>query len=234
MTLKRLRIALAILNRNEEEGLSAVLPRLRLDGVDRVFAVDGHSTDRSLEILRQHGIPVLPQPSLGRGEAFRSAFDHARQDVDAIIFFSPDGNENPDDVPRFRPLLEQGADVVIASRMMTGGVNEEDEELLRFRKWANLAFSEMARLTWGRARPKISDPINGFRAITVAAWDRLRPDGPGYTIEYQTSIRAYKLGLVVKEFATIEGQRIGGQSNARSIPTGLRFLRLFANELVRR
>jgi hypothetical protein len=39
------------------------------------------------------------------------------------------------------------------------------------------------------------------------------------------SIRAMKLGLKVIEIPTIEGPRIGGVSTAKSIPTGLLFLK---------
>ena len=78
----------------------------------------------------------------------------------------------------------------------------------------------------------VTDSINGFRGITRKCWERIRPDGVGYTIEYQSTIRALKLNLKIAEFPTIEGQRIGGQSNARAIPTGLRFLRLLFRELL--
>ncbi len=225
-----MRIGLAILNRNEEAALPSVLPRLPRESVDLCFAVDGGSTDGSRAIFATHGIEVLPEASAGRGEAFRIAFDHARGKVDALVLFSADGNEEPTDIPRFRPALEAGAGLVIASRMLPGSVNEEDGSRLPIRKWANLAFGEAAHRRWGAGQPKISDPINGFRALTVAAWDRLQLDGRGYTIEYQSSIRAYKLGLPVAEFPTVEGQRIGGESGARSIPTGLRFLRLLLSE----
>ena len=226
-----MKIALVILNRNEEAALKVLLPQLPLHDVDCVFAVDGNSTDKSLALLHAHGIETLQQKALGRGEAFALAFAHARDKADALILFGPDGNENPADIPKFRAHLEAGADMVIASRMMHGARNEEDDTLLRPRKWANQLFALAAWAAWGRQRPRLTDPINGFRAITVAAWDKLQADGPGYTIEYQCSIRAYKLGLKTVEFATYEGERIGGQSGARAIPTGLRFVRLFLGEL---
>lgn len=224
------RVGLVILNRNEVEALPHILPKIPLDETDLVFAVDGGSTDGSRELLEQHGIPVLEQTSPGRGEAFRMAFDHAAGKVDALIMFSADGNEDPADIPRFRRAIDDGADMVIASRMMPGAANEEDAQRIRLRKWANLAFSELAYRTWGGARRRITDPINGYRAITLDAWRALAPDGPGYTIEYQTSIRAYKLGLEVHEFPTSEGPRIGGESNAKSVPTGLKFLQLYWQE----
>lgn len=41
----------------------------------------------------------------------------------------------------------------------------------------------------------MSDSINGYRAITRRAWRALALDAVGYTIEYQGTIRAMKLGL---------------------------------------
>lgn len=228
-----MKIGLAILNRNEAEALPTILPAIPRDAVDLLFAIDGGSTDGSRELLSASGIHVLSQPAPGRGEAFRLAFAHARDRVDALVFFSADGNEDPRDIPKFRAPLERGVDLVIASRMMTGAHNEEDDQLFKARKWANQAFSRVAHLTWGRGQPYITDPINGFRAITVRAWDHLSPDGDGYTIEYQTSIRAYRTHSAVFEFPTHEGARLGGVSQAKSVPTGLRFVALYLRELRR-
>lgn len=223
-----------ILNRNESDALPEVLPKIPRDAVEMLFAVDGNSTDGSPDMLAAHDIPVVKQSANGRGEAFRLAFDHAGDNVDALIFFSPDGNEDPGDVPRFREGFEAGSDMVIASRMMEGAVNEEDDSWFRPRKWANLVFNWMAFLTWGRGQKRVTDGINGYRAITCSAWDRIALDGSGYTIEYQSTIRAYKNRLRVTEFPTVEGQRIGGESNAKSIDTGLRFVKLYFKELFRR
>lgn len=232
-----MKLTLVVLTWNEIDGLTALWDKIPFDSVDEAFAVDGGSTDGSLEFYEQKGFRVLEQVSKGRGEAFRLAFEQASGD--ALLFFSPDGNEDPADIPRFRPFLEAGADMVIASRMMKGAHNEEDDAVFRWRKWANNAFNLGANITWNRRRGDgskrfISDTINGYRAITKDAWRKLLPDGPGYTIEYQTSIRAMKLGLDVVEFPTREGARIGGESYARSIPTGLKFIKLYTSELLRR
>ena len=60
---------------------------------------------------------------------------------------------------------------------------------------------------------------------------RLNPDSEGFGIEFQISIRALKLGYKIKEIQTYEGDRIGGQSTARTFATGWYFVKLLLREL---
>ncbi|HLD49839.1 MAG TPA: glycosyltransferase family 2 protein [bacterium] len=225
-----MRISLVLLVRNEIKGLEALFDRIPFAAADEVFCVDGASTDGSIEFLQKKGIRVYGQEKKGRGEAFRVAFEKASGD--AIVFYSPDGNEDPTDIPKFRPLLESGDDLVIANRMSGGGRNEEDAHFFKWRKWANQAFTLLAIWTWGKGK-RLADSINGFRAITRKAWQTLSPDGPGYTIEYQTSIRALKKGLRIAEFPTRESSRVEDREGSPSFQTGLAFLKLYFKELIK-
>jgi nitroreductase/glycosyltransferase involved in cell wall biosynthesis len=225
-----MRISLVILTRNEIVGSRIIIPLLPLAAVDEVICVDGGSTDGTVQFMQQNGIRVVGQSISGRGEAFRVAFRETTGD--ALLFFSPDGNETPEDIKHFRKFLEAGNDLVIATRMVAGAHNEEDDQFWRWRKWANHFFNYIANLTWNRG-PWISDTINGYRAITRNAWEKLQPDGSGYTIEYQSSIRAMKLGLRVAEFPTNESSRIDQQEGSPSIQTGIAFIKLYLSELRR-
>lgn len=223
-----MRITLVVLTFNEITGLREIFHKIPLDSVDEAFAVDGGSTDGTLDFFREKGFTVHVQDKRGRGEAFRLAFQKA--EGDAVLFFSPDGNEDPADIPKFRPWLEQDYDIVVGTRMVKGAHNEEDIRLFKPRKWANNAFNIMANLAWNRG-PWITDTINGFRAIKKDAWRKLALDGPGYTIEYQSSIRAFKLGLKIAEFPTYEDVRIDGREGAPGIKTGIAFVKMFFSEL---
>jgi glycosyltransferase involved in cell wall biosynthesis len=228
-----MKISLCLLTRNELACLKVIYPRIPKPGpqagFDDVFAIDGGSTDGTVEFFEQHGVPVIGQSRRGRGDAFLQAFKNV--DADAWIFFSPDGNEAIDDLPRFRTLLEQGADIVIASRMMKGAVNEEDRAVFRWRKWANNGFNLLANGLFRKRGPFVTDSINGFRAVRREAAQRLDLDALDYTIEYQMTIRALRFGLRIVEFPTVEGQRVAGETGAPSIPTGVRFLRRLYAEL---
>ena len=219
---------LIILTLNEREGVEKMLPLIPSGAVEEILCVDGGSTDGTIEFLREKGVRVVGQPRRGRGEAFRVAVREARHDV--LVMFSPDGNEDPADVPRLRAAVESGADLAIASRMMKGAFNEEDTEFLKWRKWANQTFTLIANALYNRRGPYITDTINGYRAFKKATFEALNPDGEGYTIEYQMSIRAMKKRLNIVEIPTHEGQRYG-YSKAGSIPTGLRMLKLLSREM---
>ena len=68
--------------------------------------------------MAEKGIPLLEQPIAGRGVAFRVAAEAV--DTDRLIFYSPDGNEDPADIVRLDDALLSGADLAIASRFAKG------------------------------------------------------------------------------------------------------------------
>ena len=115
--------------------------------------------------------------------------------------------------------------------MMRGAFNEEDVHWFRPRKWVNQAFTLIANLIWNRG-PYVTDTINGFRGVRRESFKRIKPDARGFVIEYQMSIRAMKLGLKISEIPTHEGARLGGESTAHALPTGLVSIRQLVNEIL--
>jgi len=217
---------LIILTRNEIEGVRETLKNIPFSAVDEYFAVDYKSTDGTVAFFEKHHIPIVHQKNPGRGEAFLLAAKKAKGKY--LIFFSPDGNENPNDIKKIIALCNNDNDLIIASRFMKGSRNEEDNELLKFRKWANQLFSLAVRFLWGG---KITDTINGYRGIKKDLFQKMQLDATGFAIEYQMTIRALKLQAKLVEFPTIEKNRIGGNSHASSIPTGIEFLYLLKKEI---
>ena len=227
MSKKKAKATLIILTRNEISGMKALIKKIPFNKVDDVFVIDYKSTDGTKEFVRKNKIKLINQIKPGRGEAFRLGVKQSKGSH--LIFFSPDGNENPKDIPRLLKLLSDGYDLVIASRFMPNSRNEEDDQLLKFRAWANQSFTFIINLLWNG---KLTDSINGYRAITKKAFKKLKLDAPGYVIEYQMSIRSLKNNLKITEIPTIEGNRIGGESGSKAIPTGILFLKYLLREIL--
>lgn len=221
-----IKTSVVILTFNEIEGITALFDKIPVGQVDEVFCVDGGSTDGTVEFLKERGIRVVPQDIHGRGQAFRIGIREAAGNY--CVFFGPDGNEDPADILKLLAKLDEGYDMAIASRFLPESRNDEDDRLFKWRAWANRSFTLLARLFWGG---KITDTINGFRAVTKDGFEIINVDAHGFAIEFQMSIRALKAGLKVAEIPTIEGDRIGGESTAHSFPTGWKILKILIREI---
>lgn len=225
-----MRVSLVFITKNEVVGLKAILPEINLAQFDQVYAIDAHSDDGTAELFAEYGVPVYSQKTKGLGAATLEAREHCN--TDAMIFFHPDGNENHHDLFKFVDHLKLGYELVIASRMIKGSFNEDDHKLFKWRKWANLGFALISNTLFGTRTCRVSDVVQGFRAITCYGFDRLYLDQTNCTIDYQMVIRSLKVRLKIAEFPTIEGERIAGATNFASIPTGIAELKMLWREIV--
>ena len=207
---------LVLLTLNEIDGLQQLWDDIPIDRFNTVVAVDGGSTDGTREFLTEKGVPILDQSIPGRGVAFRVAAEASR---DArLVYYSPDGNEDPADIERLDDLLLAGNDLAIASRFAVGSVNEETD-------WARPRARVNQTLTWVANKlfnqgVFVTDTINGFRAMHRRAFLDMDTSVKRFPIEYQISIRAMRRQWKIAEIPTVEGQRAGGESKAISWPVG--------------
>lgn len=226
-----MKISLLIIARNELRNIQLIYPLIvkqcKKYKIDFYF-IDGNSTDGTIDFFKNKKIKNFQQIYPGRGGAILSGLQLVKSD--AFIIFSPDGNENILDLHKFVAYLKSGNDLVIASRMMIGASNEEDIKFLKPRKWANNIFNLAVNIFFNHG-DYITDSINGFRAITASALNKISLDAMDYTIEYQMTIRCMKNKFKIYEFPTIEGQRKYGATGAPSFPTGLAFIKRFFIEL---
>ncbi len=222
---------LVLLVLNEIDGLRDCWDEIPVDDFREVVAVDGGSTDGTREFLSERNIPILDQNIPGRGVAFRVAADASQ--AERMVFYSPDGNEDPADIARLDDLLLQGARLAIARRFARDSVNEEDVGIFRPRSWVNQALTRIANVCFNDSGLFVTDTINGFRAIRREDLLELQTTVKRFPIEYQMSIRTMQRGWSIAELATIEGQRAGGESKALSWPVGKDHLKVLFSEIHR-
>ena len=88
------RFALFISTLNEIEGITKLFPKIGISSFDECYALDGGSTDGTIEFFEENGVEVIP--NVKKGEIFNAG---ARITAcENLVFFAPDGNEDPDDI----------------------------------------------------------------------------------------------------------------------------------------
>ena len=191
--------SLVLLVRNEIEGLRVIFPKTPFGSVDEIVAIDGHSTDDSVEYLRGKGIKVIRQQKLGRGNAMMEGVRATQGDV--IVFLSCDGNEDPADILKLIEKLKT-CDIAVASRFMKGGRTDDSDDPLLIRKWGNKFVTALVNLVWGA---NVTDSTNGLRGLRRSAWDRMLLDATYHETEFQMTIRERNSVCIYKRFPPLRG-----------------------------
>ena len=208
-----MKISLCLIVWNELQGCKADVPNLPREEFDEIFAVDGGSTDGTVEYLESQGIKVYRQPKRGLNAAYVHANEMAAGD--AVVVFFTKGTLPVSDLLKFRPLFDLGNKLIIASRQIAGSVNEEDHYFLRPRKWAVLLLAACAAFVWNKKGYWVRDVLHGFKGWERSAFNQMNILDVGLSIDIEMVVRAYKLDISRIEFPTRELSRDYGETHSK-------------------
>jgi len=173
---------------NEEHTIGDVVHSFRSQGFSHIMVVDGHSTDRTVEVAQRAGAHVLVQPGKGKGDALRYAFEQITQRY--IVLIDGDGTYDPTEVDRLLYPLERGYDHVIGERFtlaQKGGFR-------RLNRIGNLLLNRVFAAMYGE---DLVDILSGYRAFTTASILELRLGEYGFGIEAEMAVECIKRGQEV-------------------------------------
>jgi glycosyltransferase involved in cell wall biosynthesis len=212
---------------NEIGGLRSIWDNIPRELFSRIIVVDAKSTDGTLEFLADRKCEVLQQSKPGRGNAIREAMLQIGEDVIALM--ASDGNDDPRYIPALLAKIAEGYEVVSGSRFVEGGKTDDSDDPLGIRRLGNRFFTYLVNILW---KAHYTDSTYGMRAFTGNAWSKLGMNASRNETEFLMSIRSVKLGLKVCQIPIVEGRRTGGEVKARSLSTGLSFIRIILRELL--
>ena len=205
--------AIIILTLDEIDGVRAIVPKLNNDWAEEIIFVDGGSKDGTIEEAKKLGFKVIHQNNKGEGNACRIGVEKTNSDY--IMFFSPDGNDEPEAIPQMISKISEGFDIVHISRFGKGSYSEDAGIIDNF---GNRMFTFLVNVFFGG---NYSDALNGFRIIRRDVMLKLKTDAQKLNIEQQICIRAAKKNLKIFEIYGREPKRIGGERKMKPIPTGV-------------
>ena len=179
-----------VLTLDEIDGTSIIMPQVKKEWADEIVFVDGGSTDGTIEKAAELGFRVIHQKNKGEGNACRVGTDATKSDY--VMFFSPDGNDVPEDIPKLIEKTKEGHDVVHISRF---GPNSQSDDANWLEYFGNKMFTFLVNTFFGGT---YTDALNGFRIIKRSIWDELKTDAQYLNIEQQTQNQQKKKQILIK------------------------------------
>ena len=225
-------VGLCLITWNELEGCKHDVPLIDRSQFDQVYCIDGGSTDGTIEYLQEQGIEVYRQTAKGLNQACKDGANFCK--CDAFVFFHPKGSIPVEDTYKFRELYEQGYEFIVGSRMMKESHNEEDDKLLKPRKWFVLGLGLAAKILFKKEGNTIWDSLHGFRGMTVEAFKKCDISDMSPSVDIEMVCRSYKLKLKRIEFPTTERARIAGETHFKAFSTGKKLLKYLFWEIGRK
>ena len=232
-----MKVTLIIPTLNEIEGMKAIMPRIKKSWYDQLIIVDGGSKDGTIEYAQQQGHFVYVQKKTGIRNAYTEVLPYIKGDV--VVTFSPDGNSIPGLIPQLIDKINEGYDMVIASRYFDGAKSYDDDLFTAFGNWL---FTKTINILHGA---QYTDAMVIFRIYkTKLIYDlELNKDDGFETAErlFNThiswepllSVRAAKRKLKVAEISGDEPVRIGGERKLKPLKWGGAYYYQFLRELFR-
>jgi dolichol-phosphate mannosyltransferase len=232
---------------NEEGNVSRLLadlagrPELWTGG--RVILVDDGSSDRTVEVAREHrGILPLEVLELGRNQGpgrafdagFRRALDVARPD-DLLITLESDTTSDLDALGAMIAVADDGADIVLASHHAEG----ELANVARHRRFLSRAASSAIRRSAGLDARTVSSFFRVYRSQIVREGYAVHGDAfireAGFACKAEILIKLSRMGARVAEVPVcLDWSRREGESKLRVLPTMAGYARLMGRQVVAR
>ena len=222
-----MKATLFVLTYNEIEGMKAIMPRIKKEWVDEIIIVDGGSTDGTLEYAKEQGYVTYVQKKKGIRHAYIEGIPLVKTDY--IISFSPDGNSVPEAIPNLIKKIEEGNDMVIASRYLEHAKSHDDDFVTRFGNWL---FTKLINVFHGS---NYTDALVIYRIYRKSLFYELKLDmEESYNmekwfftimgIEPLLSIRCAKYKKRYTEIPEDEPKRIGGERKLQILRWGAAYL----------
>ena len=128
-----MKITILVPTLNEIDGIKVILPQIDPSWYDQLIVADGGSNDGTIEWCKKNNYEILIQKKKEFWRAYTESLDRIIGDV--VLTLSPDGNCDPEKIPKILEEFNKGYDLVIGSRYLGGKKSEDDDYITAFGNW---------------------------------------------------------------------------------------------------
>jgi dolichol-phosphate mannosyltransferase len=203
---------------NELENLEAMVRALGavLRNGDRLLVIDDASPDGTGELADRLAaelpyVGVLHRAEKeGLGPAYIAGFERALADgAELVLEMDCDFSHDPAAVPSLIAAAEEGADLVLGSRYVTGGSIPNWGPIRRF---ISLGGNIYAKVILGSRLRDLTGGFKCFRARVLESIDLASVSSKGYAFQIETTYRVLRAGFRVVEVPISFSDREHGHS----------------------
>jgi dolichol-phosphate mannosyltransferase len=208
---------------NEAQNLERLLPQIfqqaeKIPAYDlHVLVVDDNSPDGTAKVVRKHmfecpRLHLLSGEKKGLGDAYKRGMAHAIAELkaDLILQMDADLQHDPNLLPRFITLCDEGFDLVIGSRFCAAAATPG---FPLHRRLISMVGTQLVRLFGGL--PPLHDCTSGYRCIrtkSLLKCDLNELSSRGYSFQSSLLLELIRNGARVIEVPIVFAQRFSGRS----------------------
>lgn len=182
---------------NSERTIVDVYKKIPKRYVDEVVIVDDGSKDQTVKVIKKLGLkPIVHKQNLGYGGNQKTLYTNAlKLGAKYIIMLHPDGQYDPEELPKFINALRSGkGDLILGSRFLTKGLNETP-----FYKSISIRLiTILFNIVLGVHLSEVNTGYRGYNAKLLKTIPFLK-NGNGYIFDPQLIIQSVYFGFKIAE-----------------------------------
>ena len=208
-------VSLIVATYNEEASLDFVLNEIKEYDFHEVIIVDGHSTDKTIEIAKKYNTKILLQTEKGWGAAVIQGFNNASGKY--LTYMDGDGSYRPSSILHMKSKIN-AYDAIFGSRYK-GGAKSPDDTYIR--SIGNKLFTYITRLIF---KINISDALFFFPFIKKKDYEKIQPKSKDFTICIEIPVLIKNLDKDYLDLLSTERERYAGVTKVNAFIDGAKIL----------
>ncbi|MEM1910390.1 MAG: glycosyltransferase family 2 protein [Sulfolobales archaeon] len=179
----------------EEEAIGLVLSELKSEGYTNILVVDGHSTDRTVEIAKSMGVEVTYQDGRGKADAIKTGLRYVRTPY--VVVMDGDYTYDPKDIEKLLESMDEYDEVI--------GVRDR-VNIPRVNRFGNLVITWLFNLLFGT---KLRDVCSGMYLLRTDVAREVGFESRGFSVEVEIAAHVASTGGRIGEVEISYRKRIG-------------------------